>query len=477
MKFTFKHMTTLAGAVALAFGAANAATAQSTGAYVNTFDLQLPTQEGEYAGVDPSGASVVFWHNHTGARDEAVIAAVAQFNEENPWGITVEPISRGSYNDIYQAILAGLQTGELPELTVAYQNEAATYQNAESLVNLDAFVNDPVLGFGDDFTNDFFQGFLANDFNPQFNQRLGMTVYRSMEVLYYNADALEAMGYDGPPTTWEEFREMSCRYVQEGLGTDGYQIRTDASFIAAAAFAAGGDIYDYENNQFTYDTEEAKQMPRVMQEMLNEGCAQLVAERFGDQNAFIAQAALFYTGSSSGLPFVRQGIQDSGSVFRYDIAAIPGYGENEPTQNVYGASVSIPNSTPEQELAAWLFVRWYDEPTQQAFWARQSNYFPVRQSTAAGLGEYFAEEPAYESAFNLLGNTKAEPGVAGYNPVRALAQDAFNNILDGADVDETFATLNEEANRLLSENQPGGVVPTPVPTNTPEPTAEATAGN
>jgi multiple sugar transport system substrate-binding protein len=468
MQVKFSKLVVLLVAAALMLGFANTRTTAQDGAYVKTFDLTLPAADGVYKGIDPKGAKVVWWHNHTGTRDEAVLAAVDQFNKGNPWGIAVEAVSKGDYPDIYQAMLAGLQTGEVPELVVAYQNQAATYQNAKALVDLDAFTNDSVLGFGKDFTEDFFQGFLASDVNPQFgNQRLGMTVYRSMEVLYYNADALAKLGYSAPPKSWAEFKDMSCKFVKDGLGTDGYQVRTDASFVAAAAFAQGSDIYDAAGDKFVYDTPEVKMMPQMMQEMVAEGCAKIITERRGDQNSFTAGQSLFYTGSSSGIPFVADGISKSPAPFKFDIAAIP-Y-KDQPVQNVYGASVSIPVTTREQELAAWLFVRWYDEADQQAFWAEKSNYFPVRKSTADGLASVFAANKPFESAFNLLGSTKAEPPVAGYDPVRRLASDAMNNVLDGASVDDEFAKLDVEANKLLVANKPGSPLPTPLPTATATP--------
>ncbi|MBX3063724.1 MAG: extracellular solute-binding protein [Anaerolineae bacterium] len=467
MKFT--KVVVVLMVVALLLGVANTRTTAQDGAYVKTFDLKLPVADGAYAGIDPSGATVVWWHNHTGTRNDAVQAAVEEFNSGNPWGIKVEAISKSDYVTIYQAMLAAIQTGDVPELTVAYQNEAATYQNAKALVDLNVFTNDPVLGFGKDFTDDFFQGFLASDLNPQFEgARLGLAVYRSMEVLYYNVDALTKMGYSAPPKNWDEFKEMSCKFVNDGLGTDGYQVRTDASFVAAAAFAQGSDIYDAAANKFTYDTPEAKVMPQVMQDMVAEGCAKVITESRGDQNSFVAGQSLFYTGSSSGLPFVASGIAGAPTQFTFDIAPIP-Y-KDQPVQNVYGASNSIPVTTREQELAAWLFLRWYDEPAQQAAWAKASNYFPVRQSTADELTDYFATNKPYKSAFDLLGSTKAEPPVAGYNAARGFAADAMNNVLDGASVDEEFAALEEKANEQLDLFKPGSALPTPLPTATATPT-------
>jgi multiple sugar transport system substrate-binding protein/sn-glycerol 3-phosphate transport system substrate-binding protein len=462
MAIKFNKAIVLVAIAAIIFGLAGAlapvAQAQG-GAYVNTFDLSLPVAEGPYAGVNPEGTTIVWWHNHTGAREEAVQAAVAQFNSENPFGITVEAISKGSYDDIFNAITAGIQTGELPEITVAYGNQASVYQNDDALVDLEALVMDPVLGIGDDFQNDMFTGFYASDLSVDHeNARLGFAVYRSMEVLYYNVDALAALGFAGAPKTWDEFGEQVCKFVQDGVGTDGYQIRTDASFLAAGAFAAGGDVYDAAADRFTYDAAEVAVMPTAIQKLLNDGCVKITVDpgARSDQSSFAAGQSLFYTGSSSGIPFVADAISKSEKPFAFDIAPIPGYGDGQPVQNVYGASNSVvaKGKTPEQILASWLFLRWYTEPAQQSFWAARSNYFPVRQSTAAGLAEVFAAPGTgkpFESAFNLLGSTKAEPSVPVYQTVRSEATTAFNNILDGADVATELARLNELANTLLAE--------------------------
>ena len=60
------------------------AVSAQTGGYVKTFDLPTkPTTDGAYAGVDPSGATVVFWHPHPqGPRLTAVTAAADAFRRE-----------------------------------------------------------------------------------------------------------------------------------------------------------------------------------------------------------------------------------------------------------------------------------------------------------------------------------------------------------------------------------------------------------
>jgi multiple sugar transport system substrate-binding protein len=437
--------------VALMLGLAPIVGAQG-GEFVATFDLPVePASEGSLAGVDPSGQTVVYWHQHSSDREEALNEMVAAFNEGNPWGITVEASNQGGYGDIYQKMIAGIASGELPNLVVAYQNQSATYQLDEVLADMDVFVNDAQWGYNEAEQADFFQGFFVQDISPQFGIRLGFPPNRSMEVLYVNLDALAELGYEAPPTTWTEFGEMVCAWTNSAEGRMGYSVRTDASFIAAASFALGGDVFDYENDEYNYTGEETVYALEAMHSLLAEGCVNTIAERYGDQNDFGNSINLFYIGSSSGLPFVRSAIEESeAGSFNWTVAPIPyaDLGAEGPTQNVYGASVSIPASTPEEDLAAWLFVRWMSESEQQARWARVSNYFPVRASSAAGLGDYFADNPQFEAAFNMLGSTKAEPPVAGYDVIRDMAEESFFDILDGADVASALESLNDESNEI-----------------------------
>lgn len=73
-----------------------------------------PATEGDLAGVDPSGQAIVWWHNHTGSREEGLVALLDEFNQGNPCGITIEAQSQGSYNDIRDKVNASISAGELP---------------------------------------------------------------------------------------------------------------------------------------------------------------------------------------------------------------------------------------------------------------------------------------------------------------------------------------------------------------------------
>ncbi len=417
-----------------------------------------------YEDVDPTGQTVSFWHQHSGIRETALLEIVDEFNQTNEWGITVNAEFQGGYDDIFQKMVALLGTNDVPNIVVAYQNQAATYQLVDGLVDMRPLVNSEKWGLSEADKADFFPGFYQSDIFPTFdNQRLGIAPNRSMEVMYYNATWLDelresgAIDFEGPPTTPEQFRAAACAATEQpysGATSEGrsfgYELAVDASRFASWTFAFGGNVYDEETNRYTLNSDGAIAAMEFLQGLFEDGCAVFISERFGDQTNFGAGRTLFTVGSSSGLPFYQEAI-DAGATFDWSVAAIP-HTTEDPVMNVYGASVSLPaGHSPEETLASWLFLKYYTGTEAQAKWANASQYFPVRESVAAGLGPIFEELPAYGSAFSMLEYGIAEPNVPGYDFVRALIDSEMSAIMDGADVESTLEFANQEANLILDD--------------------------
>src|SRR5690606_31286647 len=132
------------------------------------------------------------------------------------------------------------------------------------------------------------------------NQRLGFPPNRSMEVMYYNQTWLEELGFDGPPTTPEEFREQACAARDAGSG--GFILRDDASAVAAWTYAFGGDVLDEAGTGYNYAGDGTIQSMAFLKDLYDDGCAFFFTEGFPNPE-FAARRALFTMGSSSGLPF------------------------------------------------------------------------------------------------------------------------------------------------------------------------------
>lgn len=404
--------------------------------------------------VDPEGQEVVFWYQHTRMREDALVAMIADFNLSNDYGITVKGEYAGQYSDIYNKMVVGLQGGELPELVVAYQNQAQAYHRADGLVDIKPYMDSGKWGLSPEAREDFLPAFLAQDHID--GVQMGFPPNRSMEVLYYNQDWLAELGYDQPPRTWAAFATLCRQASAQPFSRSstpgrslGFLLDTDASRAASMTLSRGGDFMDADATTYTLNTPEFRAALTLMQELISEGSVELLSERYGDTTEFSIGTVLFALRSSSGLPFVKSGVE-SGERFDWRVTAPPFEGDR-PVVNVYGASISICRTTVQQQLAAWLFLKWFTEPQQQARWVRASNYFPVRQSTATQLGDYFAENPNYERAYRLLSYGKSEPTAISYEAVRKLISDAIVETADGADVTTVLSKLEAKANDLAAQ--------------------------
>lgn len=413
-------------------------------------------EDGLFAGIDPTDVAIVWWHNHSGSREENMLPLIDEFNNTNACGITVEAQNQGSYNDIRDKVNASAAAGELPAaLVVGYQNDQAFYQLNNSLVDLNPYVEDAYWGLGA-AVDDFYPSFFNQSIHPAFGgQRLGFPPNRSMEVMYYNQTWLEELGFSGPPTTPDEFKEMACAAADaNGDGTGGFILRDDASAVAAWTFAFGGDVLTEDGTHYNYSSPATVEAMTFLKGMYDDGCAYFFTEGYPNTE-FAARRAIFAMGSSSGIPFYAGDIatvaEENGTdPDAWGVAAIP-HTTPDPVQNIYGGDIMVTATTPEEQLAAWIFIKWFTTPEVQAQWDQISGYFPTRQGTNEFLTDYFTENPQWAQAVDLLPYSYYEPQLISYQSTRDGATEAFNAIMQGADVQATLDNLTETANENQDE--------------------------
>jgi ABC-type glycerol-3-phosphate transport system substrate-binding protein len=275
-------------------------------------------------------------------------------------------------------------------------------------------------------------------------------------MLYYNQTLLEELGYDGPPSTPEEFREIACAAAEaKGDGTGGYILRADASATAAWTYAFGGDILNEDGTGYVLNGPATVEALTFLQELYNDGCAYFFTEGY-PETELAARNAIFTQGSSSGIPFYEEAFTTVATEAGRDpdiwgVTAIP-HTTPDPVQNIYGGDVMIPVTTPEQELAAWIFVKWFTSPEIQAQWVAASGYFPTRASTP--VEEYVATAVGgtqWKQALDLLPYGTYEPQLISYEQVRDRLEQDFNAIIQGSDVQATLDAANEFGNQVEEE--------------------------
>ena len=399
--------------------------------------------------VDAAGQHVVFWHQHELQRSQVLTELVEEFNRTNSHGIEVRAEYAGEYRDIYNRMLGAIGGKEaLPQLVVAYLNQAQVYYREAAVVDLKPYMESPRWGLSAAAKADYVQAFPNS--RPDAEEQLVFRPSFSTELLYYNTDWLLELGYKAPPNTWERFAEMCRRAKEQPFSRNadlhnslGFLLQQDASRLASMVFSRGGDLMNAWRLAYTFNTEPMVETLEMLRALKREGAMELFDDPYLDRREFSAGRLLFLMGSSSRLLAVRSDVE-AGLDFSWNVKLIPQKGFAQ-VNNIFGASLAVGRSTPQQQLAAWLFIKWFTEPHQQNRWVHGSNYFPVRLSTAPELESYF------RTAFELLQKGWSEPAVEGYETVRELMVRAMVSVLGGANAGQVLANLEAEANQTLRQ--------------------------
>jgi len=411
---------------------------------------------GHLPALDPSGQIVIYWHQHTRSHEQLLLSMIDEFNRTNEWGISVFAESQGN---LHQRIIDGIQDSRLPNMAIAHQHRAATYAAQGVLVPLAPYVESEEWGYSKEELDDFFPVALTADVWPQFGVRYGWFLYGAMEVMVYNEDWLTELGYTGPPTTWDEFAEIACIASEQPFShaagessTYGYVYNVSPSLLATFLFSRGGNIINERGTGYVFSRAEGLEALTLVENLIDQGCATGQTEGHNDRSFGLGQS-LFTIDSTSRLPYYRETV-DEGAGFNWSVSPPP-HTQAAPRMNTYGTSQLMFVSSPEDQLAAWLFIKWMSEPEQQAEWAKGTGYFPIRASTADLLTDYFVEHPVYERAFAYMALDYAtESSVTGYGECREVISEMLADILNGEDTQSELDSAVARCNAYLEEAAP-----------------------
>jgi ABC-type glycerol-3-phosphate transport system substrate-binding protein len=117
--------------------------------------------------------------------------------------------------------------------------------------------------------------------------------------------------------------------------------------------------------------------------------------------------------------------------------------------NAFLQTIGLVNNNPEQNFAAWLFLKHLSDPIIQAKWINGSAYYPTKMSVNQLLADYTAQNHQWKTGYHLLGVGQTEPARASWTKVRGDVYNIFSAILQ-SDPDQ-IAPLLEELDAIAAE--------------------------
>lgn len=353
----------------------------------------------DFSGVEPAD-SITFWSNHPGGSMEIEQELVAAFTEES--GIDVELVTAGaSYEEVSQKFQAAQTSGDVGDAVVVSDATWFTNFANDSLLPVD----DVLEAAGADTST--YQTTLFDDYLYD-GSRYAVPYSRSTPIFYYNKDQYSAAGLeDAAPATWDELRANSQKLQEAGVANSALAYPKEDEYPAWILSNlvwgyGGGWSSDWDMSAMT--SPETVAAVQFAQDSTQEGWATVSSGTPEDDFAAGATSQILAsTGSLAGIL--------EAADFEVGVGFLPGGPqETEAVVPTGGAGVAISaKSTPEEQLAAAMFVDFLTSAENTATFSEGTGYLPVR--TDADMSAVYAKTPQFEVAVNQLAKTRTQdPG-------------------------------------------------------------------
>jgi ABC-type glycerol-3-phosphate transport system substrate-binding protein len=287
-----------------------------------------------------------------------------------------------------------------------------------------------------------------------------LPVVRSAQVLYYNQSWAEELfsrtaGHPGAVQEQACARHNRADDDPQNDGSGGLAISTQPTAAAGWLESFGSEFARPDGSGYRFNTSQVEEAFRFLRGLYDAGCAWL-PENDSFEDDFASRRALFTAGSLADVPGQLAIMERAGNRDRWTVLPFPSP-DGEPAISAYGPSYVILKTTPEQQLAAWLFARWLSEPERQAALALASGTLPTRRSAAQQLSALSSSSAQWHAGQGLIETARMEPSFASWSTVRWALGDAATQLFRyyfTADGIPSLVQLLDETAQELHERSP-----------------------
>jgi sn-glycerol 3-phosphate transport system substrate-binding protein len=401
---------------------------------------------------------ITWWHAMGGRLGEVVNEIAADFNaSQSDYKLT--PVYKGNYEETLTAGIAAFRGGEQPDIMQVFDAGAATIIGAKGAI---VPVEDLLKNNGVPFdSNDYISG-VRNFYADADGKMIGMPFNSSTPIMYYNVAALEKAGVTAPKT-WEEFQSVTA----PALKSAGYipmaqshmpWIFTENFFSRHnLPFATNDNGYGDGETKILINNDAIKKHFASMKSWIDDGLFGYYGTGWGDNQApFERQEVAMWLGSSGSFGGLSQSAD-----FEFSATYLP-YWESvttEPTNTFIGGAAlfAMSGKSAEANKATAEFFRFLTSAKTQYFWHKETGYVPITNAAyeMAQADGYYDIKPAAEIGIKQLtlpgGEWTKGYRMGFYVQIRDVMNREYGKLLAGEkSVDDAFATIEEEANKLLA---------------------------
>jgi sn-glycerol 3-phosphate transport system substrate-binding protein len=397
----------------------------------------------------------------------------AAFNAAHP-EYNVNVTSFASYNDVFDAALLAVDSGEPPGLIHFF--EAATREALDAVDSsgnpLFKSVTDAVAGrseiLGEPVVLDSVVS-AARDYYTVDGSFYSMPWNTSSTVLLSNMSILEAAGITEPPATWGEVTAACEKIMALDDAPAGCISWPNHSWHAEQALGQQGELLADNDNGRTaratevfLDSDGMIAYVQWMKDLQDAGYytyTGLQRDWGGVDTLFLGQDIAMQIDSSSDT-LIHQG-EAAELGFDFRASFMPRNENVDYVGNLIGGATiwMLDGMDQVTEDGALAFMNFFSNPENAAAWHQLTGYIPITEDAVSLLNDegWYDNEPNAKVASDQLAAAKNTPASLGalignFVSIRDVITLAIEDILvNDLDVATRLAQANEEANQLLTE--------------------------
>lgn len=351
----------------------------------HTFAAPAVIQEGG------SKVTVNYWTSFgTGVNGDAQNKLIADFNASQP-DIEVVATPYESYETIAQSLISGLQTGDVPDMTLFSEAWWFRFYLAGALVDLNELIT-PELDV-DDYIQTLYVEYQRN------GGQWAIPFARSTPLLYYNTGLVEEAGLTGE--LYEKWSNLQANGQQLIDATDAEHAFAFGSAAGYGAWFLQGTVWGFNGAYSDPDLnillseEGAVNAGEAMRTLVDTGVAAAVSDPQQDFLNGVVAGIFSSTGALGNLT--------ANASFPFTTAFLPAEDSFGCCTGGSGLSI-LSNASDEVRQAAFAFIEYSTSTDVTSEWARTTGYMPVRASARDGeaMQAFFDENPNSRTAVDQL---------------------------------------------------------------------------